>query len=88
MPNSSVKVPPPAVDVIWNNIECHLSAVKLKTAYAHLSTNRKLGDIDRVMFFAMKRKKCETGVSKLQCSFSCFSTGYHWVVSPFSLLIK
>jgi len=37
--------------------ECQLSAVKLKTAYAHLSTNGKLGEIDRVMFIAMTEKQ-------------------------------
>jgi len=55
MPNSSVKVPPPAVDVIWSNIQSvSLSAVKFKTVYVHLRTNGKLGKVSGLVFVTKK----------------------------------
>jgi len=55
MPNSSVKVPPPSVDVIWSNIQSvSLSAVKFKTVYVHLRTNGKLGKVGRLVFVTKK----------------------------------
>jgi hypothetical protein len=47
--------------------ECQHSAVKLKTAYANLSTNGNLGEIGRVMFIAMNRK---TNVRQVSQNFS------------------
>ena len=55
MPNSSVKVPPPAVDVICSNIQSvSLAAMKFKTVYVHSRTNGKLGKVSGLVFVTKK----------------------------------
>lgn len=96
MPNSSVKVPPPAVDVIWSNIlSVSLSAMKFKTFYIHLrakweSRQGWRADINyRKNEWKLKWDRCFK--IPVLCSFSGSSIGYAWCsgrVSPPSLLSK